>query len=259
MEIFNFKDAECQQKFFQVTENTTKLSSSFENDDENFMKQCSRFFKTLNGTFHQCFKKIRIKNKTSTSKNDEIQIYLELRTKLQMLLTEAKSLFSKQIIERKLEEITERICSMSSIRNVKIINDQLGQICSDGTFSRIGVWKVKSKLFPNKLEVPFAKKNIAGNLITAVEPLKKLYVSTYLDRLRHRPIRDDLKDLLQLKTDLWEERLEQIKANVSQSRSLKDIDKVIRSLKNNQTRDPNGMINELLTIPDSSQMSGTFS
>ena len=80
----------------------------------------------------------------------------------------------------------------------------------DGAFSRVGMWKVKSKLFPNKFQAPMAKKDPSGNLITAVEPLKKLYIRTYQHRLRQRPMREELQDLLQLKYKLWEGRLVQI-------------------------------------------------
>ena len=40
-------------------------------------------------------------------------------------------------------------------------------------------------------------------------------------------------------------RLEQLKGKVSKDWNLSDLQKVIKSLKNNQTRDPHGMINEL--------------
>ena len=41
-EIFNFKNSECQTKFFEVTENTTKLSSCFQSTD-GFEKQTKCF------------------------------------------------------------------------------------------------------------------------------------------------------------------------------------------------------------------------
>ena len=105
--------------------------------------------------------------------------------------------------------------------------------------------KIRSKLFPQISDPPMAKKDDKGNLITAVQPLKKLYLDTYVHRLRHRPIREELHDLFKLKNYLWEGRLEQLKRNVSKPWTLTDLDKVIKSLKNNQTRDPHGMINEL--------------
>ena len=73
-EIFNFRNPDCQQKFFEVTENTTKLSSCF-NPVGDFLKQTTKFYKTLDGTFHQSFKKIRIKNKSNPNQQDEIQFF----------------------------------------------------------------------------------------------------------------------------------------------------------------------------------------
>jgi hypothetical protein len=238
-EIFNFKNTECQQKFYEVTQNTHKLSSCFR-PGENFLDQSSKFFKTLDGTFHQCFKKIRIKNKTmNVNKKDDIQLSLELKTKLQMCLNESKSEFSREFIKKRLAEVTDNILLLSSTRNKKIIDEHFHQLNNlDGTFSRIDMWKLKSKLLPNKYDPPTAKKDGAGNLITAVEPLKKLYLSTYIHRLRHRPIREDLQDLFLLKHKLWEGRLTLLKSNVAKPWMEEDLDRVIKSLKNNQTRDP---------------------
>ena len=67
-EIFNFKNGECQRSFFDVTDNTTKLSSCFQRGN-NFENQSKHFMKTLNGTFQQCFKRIRITNKTKKQKS----------------------------------------------------------------------------------------------------------------------------------------------------------------------------------------------
>ena len=53
-------------------------------------------------------------------------------------------------------------------------------------------------------------------------------------------------DILILKSSLWSERLEHIKNKKSQNWTISHLDKVIKSLKKNQTRDPSGMINELL-------------
>ena len=62
-EIFDFKNESSQKDFFEVTDNTKKLSACFQSGSE-FSKQSNKFIKTLKGTFHQCLKKIRITNKT---------------------------------------------------------------------------------------------------------------------------------------------------------------------------------------------------
>ena len=90
------------------------------------------------------------------------------------------------------------------------------------------------------------KKDKEGNLITGSKSLKLLYIQTYTDRLKHRNIKAEFKEIYELKTVLWDERMKVISDNKSQDWTFCDIDKVTKSLKNNQTRDPIGMISELL-------------
>jgi hypothetical protein len=54
-EVFNFKNQEFRKKFFEVSNNTNKFSLCFEEDEGDFPKQANKFFKTLDGTFHECF------------------------------------------------------------------------------------------------------------------------------------------------------------------------------------------------------------
>ena len=56
----------------------------------------------------------------------------------------------------------------------------------------------------------------------------------------------EFKEIYQLKTLLWDQRLKSIKSVKTKPWTHTDIEKVTKALKNNQTRDPIGMINELL-------------
>ena len=85
-----------------------------------------------------------------------------------------------------------------------------------------------------------------GNIITKPEALKTLYIQTYVERLKHREMKEEFKEIFQLKTVLWSERMKSIKKRKSRPWTIADIEKVTKTLKNNQTRDPNGMINELV-------------
>ena len=115
----------------------------------------------------------------------------------------------------------------------------------DGNFNQVGMWKVKKKLCPRPKEPPTAKKDQFGNLITATAALKDLYLQTYRNRLEHRPIKEKYQDLRILKNELWELRLESLKMKIAVPWSIEELEKVTKSLKNNQTRDPNSMISEL--------------
>ena len=85
-----------------------------------------------------------------------------------------------------------------------------------------------------------------GNLITAPPLLLKLYTDTYIHRLRHRDMKVNLMDVYEMKTLLWERQLEACKSNKTKNWNDKDLITVLKKLKNNKSRDPDGLINEIL-------------
>ena len=58
-------------------------------------------------------------------------------------------------------------------------------------------------------------------------------------------MKQELMDIFYLKTELWESRLEELISNKSAPWNEEELEKVLKSLKNNKTRDPVGMINEI--------------
>ena len=59
-------------------------------------------------------------------------------------------------------------------------------------------------------------------------------------------MKKEFQEIYELKTLLWDERMKSIKRVQSKPWTISDVEKVTKHLKNNQTRDLNGMINELL-------------
>ena len=93
----------------------------------------------------------------------------------------AKTPFAKRVAENSLETVEKSILKMSSAKNAQLIKDQIDKSQNlDGSFSQIGMWKVKSKLFPRKCDPQMGKKDEDGNLITSSEALKKLYCQAQL-------------------------------------------------------------------------------
>ena len=90
-----------------------------------------------------------------------------------------------------------------------------------------------------------AKKDENGLLITSPNLLKDLYLRTYKFRLRERTMKPELMDIFWLKTELWESRLEELTSTKTEPWNEEELEKVLKSLKNNKTRDPVGMINEI--------------
>ena len=90
-----------------------------------------------------------------------------------------------------------------------------------------------------------AKLNEKGMLITSPNLLKELYLRTYKHRLRQREMKEEYMDIFFLKNELWESRMKELIRIKSEEWSLADLMEVLKSLKNNKTMDPNGMINEI--------------
>ena len=95
------------------------------------------------------------------------------------------------------------------------------------------------------LDPQMAKLNSHGNLITSRDALKNLYLQTYANRLKHREMDAKLMDVFFLKMKLWESRLHSLRHKKTANWTPKSLDKVLSQLKNNISRDPHGMVNEL--------------
>ena len=245
-EFFNYKSEEGMKNFLTETTTNTDLSDCFLHED--FKHGASKFFKTLKRKLHKCFKKIRIKSGTPHNVgNKSVQDKLKKRMELKDCLKNNKyNGDPKETIKTKLEEIEAELARDLADKNAEFVKDVMENIEEEnGRFSHTGFWKIKRKLLPTNMDPPMAKKDNNGNLITAPSTLKKLYLDTYQERLRQREIKEELNDVLCLKTELWMSRLSNIKEVKSQPWSLKNLDDVLKKLKNNKTRDPNGMIHEI--------------
>ena len=245
-EFFNFKDKDNQEAFFEETNETTKLSSSFIHG-ENFAHKSQIFYKNLNNTFFKCFDKIRITTGIKSKYGDKtLQGFLKLRMELKQYLLNCDCLIGKKMAEEKLKETETILTKKYASKSAEIIKEKVSEMkLADGVFSQVGFWKIRQKFCPQARDPPMAKKDENGLLITSPNLLKDLYLRTYKHRLRQRDIKPELMDILFLKTELWESRLDELLLKKSSPWSSDDLDKVLKSLKNNKTRDPVGMINEI--------------
>ena len=113
---------------------------------------------------------------------------------------------------------------------MKTVEDHLSTFSINGSFCQTGWWKLRNKLQPRQVDPPMAKLDKGGNLITEPALLRKLYLDTYVDRLRHREMKPELSDVFELKTTLWNYRLEYMKLNKSECWKQDDLSKVLRKL-----------------------------
>ena len=245
-EFFQFKSEEGKKKFLEETSSTSKFSSCFKSK-KNFGKNANSFYKTLNRTFYRCFKKVRIRSGNDRLHGENnIQLKMKQKSNLKLFIKNNKCKIAEIIATNKLSEIEDEIVEETASKNAEIVREHLESLETvDCNFSRLGMWRLKQKLCPITEDPPMAKHDETGNIITAQEPLKQLYIETYKNRLRNRKMKDEYKDIFMLKSELCLSRMEHLKHVKSPPWNIKQLDQVLKSLKNNKTRDPAGMVNEV--------------
>ena len=145
-----------------------------------------------------------------------------------------------------LEQLENFLIEHSAEKNAKFVKEYVKRVENEeGKMSNIKLWKLKQKLCPRATDPPMGKKDEDGNLVTAPEALKALYLRTYQNRLRNKTMKNELMDVYFLKEELWKSRMEELNELKSPPWSKIQLRKAIKSLKKNKTSDPDGMINEL--------------
>ena len=209
--------------------------------------QSMKWKKTFNNVLNKCFRKIRIAPKKVISNTEKL---LTERVKLKKNMKCARiDEDMKEKIKERIKQIEEDIGDDVAKDNYKVVVDtlkELGDGCNLNGSGRKRLWALLKKRFPkNSNAVPVGKKNSIGKLITNHKELKHLYLKTYTQRLRNRPIKDEFEDLKELKEDLFNIRLKLAKKKKSEPWTLNDLETALKTLKKDKARDPNGWVNEL--------------
>ena len=251
-EIYNFKNKRCQNAFKEATNENKDLLECFENN-LSFEKQSKNWNKIFKSIIFKSFKKVRIaKNKKKEDNHKKMFDKIIERKNLKNNL-EKNVLISddmKKNIQERIEQIEQEI-------EIEVSEDQMNEVIE--TLRELGgkedsirgdgrqkMWKMLKKMYPKiSPAVPVGKRDRSGNIITNHNSLKHLYLVTYINRLRERPILEGFEELKRLKTNLFRMRLKLSSNNKSKPWKLNELEKILKHLKRNKTRDPNGLVNEL--------------
>ena len=151
----------------------------------------------------------------------------------------------KENIEQKIKEIEDDIGEHVVKENFMKVAEtvkELGVDIINGS-GRKKVWDLLKKKFPkNSHAVPVGKKDSKGNLITNHDQLTHLYFKTYRQRMRTRPMKENLKDLKEHKNELFDVRLDLSKQIKSKPWKMVHLEVALKGLKKNKSRDPNGFV-----------------
>ena len=126
------------------------------------------------------------------------------------------------------------------------IKEEIKDMDSDeGGMNTGKLWNLKKKISPRQQEPPTAMVESTGNLVTSSEGIKNIATEHYGKILENRDIKDDLKDVQKDKEELFKHTLDLAKKNTTPPWDIQDLEEVLKYLKNNKSRDPQGNANEI--------------
>jgi len=242
-EIFKIKNTENQMNFKKLTSEDNKLSRCFSLDGDIEMES-KEFIKVFSRKFSQSFPKVRISNKSKPSPHSNL---IMRRDNLKQQLKSC-GISERDDLEEQLNELEEKICSLVEEENMRKFIQDFGPILNaESSEKNNSIWKVKRKVFSKHVtEQPSAKFDPSGRLVTDPEELKRVMSNHFTQRLRNRPIITGMEELKNLKEELCEMRLEYVRGLPFETWTMEDLDKTLASLKKNKSKDPYGIISELL-------------
>ena len=235
-EIYNYKDIDAQMMFKNLSTETKEFSNSF-NNNLDVLQQVENWRNVLFSHIRKSFQKIRIKKKNIKPLNRSISKLIDRRNRLINLEADNIQIqhLNEEIAEFEAEENRSKI-----IKHFKSYSDDPEGI------NLQQMWKTLKKISPNSTTaLPTAKKNHKGRIVSAPGELKKLLAKEYKERLRNRPRRPDLSSLDERRNEIFERKIKIAEAKESREWKMEDLDQALKDLKNNKSRDHDGLLNEI--------------
>ena len=235
-EIWNFKSEESQKTFKKNTSETNEFTNCF-STEQPIMTQIENWQKVLKKNIQVSFKKVRIKTNQKVKLSPQMARLINLRNKLSNIDANKKEINNLEIEIADMEAKNKRSKILKFFKKYSENPERV---------NLNEVWRTLKKLWPKvQKKIPIAKKNHFGQIISEPKLLKKLLAKEYRIRLRTRPNRPDFEELSIRKHRIFELKLKLASQNKSKSWTIHDLEKALRCMKINRSRDPDGLLNEI--------------
>ena len=244
-EIYNLRNSEGQKMFNELSSNNLNLENFLKTDD--IYSGGRKWLKELQHIISKSFKKIRIsKTKPPLKKETSVLFRRRENIKSRMAGLERSNSAELEKVQSELKEVNEAIAKIEEEENFIFVKKHVEHLVDNTeNLNPIRMWQLRKKLCPKNQEVPTAKKNSNGKLVTDHFKLKELYENTYKSRLEHRNMKPGLENLYNMKMFLFDMRFKVCRNRKSDNWTMDDLLKVLKKLKKNKSSDSHGLAYEL--------------
>ena len=149
--------------------------------------------------------------------------------------------------KKTVDELNEQIHIACEDREWNTLVKVLGSLETDhGSTNNTNVWKEMKKAFPKKVKlVPTGVQNIEGKVITNPNEKKGVILNHFMHIMRKRPVKEELKEVLNVNDEKFRIRIEMAKKKKSTPITLEELNRALKSLKTGKSRDPQSLVSEL--------------
>ena len=236
-EILDLKNKAGQEKFKKVTSEKGKFVDCFKTNAP-LEIQIENWREILRSSCYDSFPKIKIRKRKKVKVSQEISKLIKLKNK--MITTNRKTQADLiESINRKISDIEAEEKRNDIVKSFQYFSENPEKI------EMSKMWKILNRIWPKFNSQATAKRNHLGDIISNPKALKTLLVKEYKERLRSRPAKTELKHLMILKKKISNMKLKLASFNKTPDWNIKDLDKALAKLKNNKSRDFEGLSNEI--------------
>ena len=235
LEILNFKNTQCQEKFREITQQTDDFHKCLRDNVPNDTKY-TRWRNTLQTYCERAFRKIRVKTKNIDVNGAEKMI--DQRNQLKKHVETKPNI----ILQSKIDTLEKDIAAILH-NKAKCNAYRFRKFCDkSNSFPVQSMWKLKKRIWPKKKStLPVAKLNQVNKLVNTPREIKATLFQEYKERLRIRKIRPDFKEQKYLDKELIKLKVEKARLNKSEPFKLNELEQALNDLNQGRTRDPEGL------------------
>ena len=229
IELFNFKDIHAQILFKENTSDTEAFTNTV-NKVCNLSEDADKWLRVVKSHCSKAFKKIRIR--TRHIKPSTADSIISKRNKLVSL--------GKIIESRNLDVEIARIISEEGRHKANMFRKYID---NDSSKCLSEMWKLKKSLFPKKAPtLPSSKINYQGRLVSDPKELTQLLGEEFGQiRLRKRPSHPQNTEGKKIRMMLIQLKMKIAAKRVTAPFKMHDLEAVLKTLKSNKARDPEGI------------------
>ena len=205
-----------------------------------------RWQNEMNKIINRCTKKI---NKNKASNKKPIRKLMKLKRSFKV-----KAKQCKKKIERKLARMQEKLIDEYIIEEKKReegsrIKNTVEDIKAKGGVNGPAFWEFKSRMDGKKMEEPCAIRTEEGKIIEDLEEIKKEYMRFYTDLFKIDSAENEIEAAAEDINTMyynWLKRSERVACEKLEKVETKEIEEIIKGLKNKHTPDKQGINNVII-------------